>query len=81
MVLRLTSDLPIAAGSDAHGCVGGERCLGTSEKKLAPHMEIWRSVLYATGACPRRYGGRRTHSAVYPTFLLFILLLFYSLVL
>ena len=47
MVLRLTSDLPIAAGSDAHGCVGGERSLGTSEKELAPHMEIWRSVLYA----------------------------------
>ena len=45
MVLRLTSDLTIAAGSDAHGCVGDVHCLGTSEKKLAPHMEILRSEL------------------------------------
>ena len=45
MVLRLTSDLTIAARSDAHGRVGDLEIMGKSEKNLAPHMEIQRSVL------------------------------------
>ena len=45
MVLRLTSDLTIAARSDAHGRVGDLEIMGKSEKNLAPHMEILRSEL------------------------------------